>query len=454
MEGLRVTDIGVIGGAGYVGLVTGVGLAALGHRVIAEDIDQRRLEMLRAGKSAVYEDGLEAILGELIEMDQISFTDDLSETLRGSEVLFIAVGTPSLADGAADLSAVISVAEQLRDEIDRYTVIVVKSTVPVGTIEVVNDVLSQKLREREDFDVVSNPEFLREGSGLIDFFAPSRVIVGSRSERALAVLREIYEPLLSGRVVVDVPWIDSSREIPYVETDSTSAQLTKYAANAYLATRISFINEIAGISEKVGGNIGDIVYGLGLDPRIGPGYLNPGIGFGGPCLDKDLRALITMAGDNSYDPVMFNGVVRRNELQLQEVMNKITGALGSSLYQRRIALLGLAFKEGTNDVRYSLSVRLYRALRDQGASVVGHDLLAVQEAKELEPELEASVDVTEVLAGAEVVVVLNSEPSYADIDWSTAGAGGHPPHVIDTRGILAAGALEAAGITFDVLGSR
>ena len=233
--------------------------------------------MLRAGKSAVYEDGLEAILGELIEMDQISFTDDLSETLRGSEGLFIAVGTPSLADGAADLSAVISVAEQLRDEIDRYTVIVVKSTVPVGTIEVVNDVLSQKLREREDFDVVSNPEFLREGSGLIDFFSPSRVIVGSRSERALAVLREIYEPLLSGRVVVDVPWIDSSREIPYVETDSTSAQLTKYAANAYLATRISFINEIAGISEKVGGNIGDIVYGLGLDPRIGPrdGVLGP-----------------------------------------------------------------------------------------------------------------------------------------------------------------------------------
>ena len=454
MEGLRVTDIGVIGGAGYVGLVTGVGLAALGHRVIAEDIDQRRLEMLRAGKSAVYEDGLEAILGELIEMDQISFTDDLSETLRSSEVLFIAVGTPSLADGAADLSAVISVAEQLRDEIDRYTVIVVKSTVPVGTIEVVNDVLSQKLREREDFDVVSNPEFLREGSGLIDFFAPSRVIVGSRSERALAVLREIYEPLLSGRVVVDVPWIDTSREIPYVETDSTSAQLTKYAANAYLATRISFINEIAGISEKVGGNIGDIVYGLGLDPRIGPGYLNPGIGFGGPCLDKDLRALITVAGENSYDPVMFNGVVRRNELQLQEVMNKITGALGSSLYQRRIALLGLAFKEGTNDVRYSLSVRLYRALRDQGASVVGHDLLAVQEAKELEPELEALVDVTDVLAGAEVVVVLNSEPSYADIDWSAAGAGGHPPHVIDTRGILAAGSLEAAGITFDVLGSR
>ncbi|MCH7983733.1 MAG: UDP-glucose/GDP-mannose dehydrogenase family protein [Chloroflexi bacterium] len=451
-----MTDIGVIGGAGYVGLVTGVGLAALGHRVIAQDIDQRRLEMLRRGNSAVYEEGLEPILRQLIDRDQISFTDDQIATIRNSEALFIAVGTPSLADGAADLAQVISVAEQLRDEIQQYTVVVVKSTVPVGTIDVVVDVLSQKLRVGEDFDVVSNPEFLREGSGLIDFFAPSRIIVGSTSVRALKVLREIYEPLLNGNVVVDVPWIHSGPEIPYVETDPTSAQLTKYAANAYLATRISFINEIAGISEKVGGNIGDIVYGLGLDPRIGPGYLKPGIGFGGPCLDKDLRALITLAGENSYDPVMFNGVLQRNKLQMREVMNKIVGALGPSLYQRRIALLGLAFKEGTNDVRHSLSIRLYRALRDQGASVVGHDLLAVDEAKELEPELEASTDVGAVLAGAEVVVALNSEQIYADIDWSAVGIGGtadRPPHVIDTRGILDTNALKSNGITFDILGS-
>ena len=448
-----MTDIGVIGGAGYVGLVTGIGLAALGHRVTAQDIDQRRLEMLRRGVSAVYEEGLEPILRQLIDRGQISFTDDQRATVRNSDVMFIAVGTPSLDDGAADLSSVISVAEMLRDEIEKYTVVVVKSTVPVGTIDVMEDILSQKLRAGEEFDVVSNPEFLREGSGLIDFFAPSRIIVGSTSKRALRVVREIYEPLLNGTVVVDVPWIDSNRKIPYVETDPISAQLTKYAANAFLATRVSFINEIAGISEKIGGNIGDIVYGLGLDPRIGRGYLKPGIGFGGPCLDKDLRALITVAGENSYDPVMFNGVLRRNELQLQEVMNKITGALGSSLYQKRIALLGLAFKEGTNDVRYSLSVRLYRALRDQGASVVGHDLLAVDEAREAEPGLEASADIGTVLAGAEVVVALNSEPSYTDIDWSTAVADGHPPYVIDTRGILDTSALEAVGITFSVLGS-
>jgi len=448
-----LTDIGVIGGAGYVGLVTGVGLAALGHNVISMDLDQKRLAMLLDGKSAVYEDGLEPILAELNEMKQISFTDDQSETVRNSDVLFIAVGTPSLSDGAADLSAVIAVAEHLRDEISKYTVIVVKSTVPVGTLNIVTDILSQKLTEGEDFDVVSNPEFLREGSGLIDFFAPSRIIVGSNSERANAVLREIYEPLLAGTTVVDVPWIDSSREIPYVETDAVSAQLTKYAANAYLATRISFINEIAGISEKVGGNIRDIVEGLGLDPRIGPGYLQPGIGFGGPCLDKDLRALITVAGENSYDPVTFNGVLQRNELQLRVVMNKITDAVGPSLYKKRIALLGLAFKEGTNDVRHSLSIRLYRMLRDQGASVIGHDFLAVDEAVELEPDLNAYANLDSVLSGAEVIVVLNSESAYTQIDWMAFGVANIAPHIVDTRGILDRKSLESSGLSFDVLGS-
>ncbi|MDA1280890.1 MAG: UDP-glucose/GDP-mannose dehydrogenase family protein [Chloroflexi bacterium] len=448
-----MTDIGIIGGAGYVGLVTGVGLATLGHKVSSMDLDQTRLKMLKNGKSAVYEDGLEPLLRQLIDINQISFTDDQSETVRNSDVLFIAVGTPSLADGAADLSSVIAVAERLRDEIRKYTVIVVKSTVPVGTIGIITDILSQKLRAGEDFDVVSNPEFLREGSGLVDFFAPSRIIVGSTSERASKVLREIYEPLLQGTTVVAVPWISPEQEIPYVETDPTSAQLTKYAANAYLATRISFINEIAGISEKVGGNIGDIVYGLGLDPRIGPGYLKPGIGFGGPCLDKDIRALVTVADENSYDPVMFNGVIRRNDLQMREVMNKISSAVGSSLYRKRIALLGLAFKEGTNDVRHSLSIRLYRALRDQGASVVGHDVLAVEEARELEPGLEASTELTYVLKGADVVVALNSEQAYEEIDWTIAGMPNRPPFVIDTRGILDLAALETAHIRFDILGS-
>ncbi len=431
--------------------MTGVGLAALGHKVVSMDLDSRRLQLLRNSKSAVYEEGLEPLLEQLNDRCQITFTESQSDTVRDCEVLFIAVGTPSLSDGAADLSAVIAVAEKLRDEISKYTVIVVKSTVPVGTINVVTDILSQKLTEGEDFDVVSNPEFLREGSGLIDFFAPSRIIVGSDSDRAKGVLRDIYEPLLTGTTVVEVPWIDSSREIPYLETDAVSAQLTKYAANAFLATRISFINEIAGLSEKVGGNIGDIVDGLGMDPRIGPGYLQPGIGFGGPCLDKDLRALITVAGENSYDPVMFNGVLQRNELQLREVMNKITAAVGPSLYKKRIALLGLAFKEGTNDVRHSLSIRLYRALRDTGASVVGHDYLAAEEAVELEGGLTTTTDLSTALDSAEVVIVLNNEPSYRALSPRDFGCNAF---VLDTRGIVDAELFGSSGFVVDVIGKK
>lgn len=448
-----MTNIGVIGGAGYVGLVTGIGLAALGHKVTSMDLDQSRIEMLRKGSSAVYEEGLEVILRALIKKSQISFTENQLQAVRNSDVLFIAVGTPSLDDGAADLSAVIAVAEQLREEIDKYTVIVVKSTVPVGTTRVITEILSQKLTESEDFDVVSNPEFLREGRGLIDFFAPSRIVVGSSSPRALEVLRTIYKPLLSGNVVVDVPWIDVDREIPYVETDVISAQLIKYASNAFLAARISFINEIAGISEKVGGTITDIVFGLGLDPRIGSSYLKPGIGFGGPCLDKDLRALIRIADENSYDSVMLAGVLKRNDLQLREVMNKITGALGPNLYKKRITLLGLAFKEGTNDVRQSLSIRLYRLLRDQGALVVGHDLLAASETAEIEPNLVVTSDINVALDRANAVVVLNAESAYSTFDWSSVISSEVLPYVIDTRGVVDVTMLSNCGITFDVLGS-
>jgi UDPglucose 6-dehydrogenase len=448
-----LTNIGVIGGAGYVGLVTGIGLAALGHKVTSMDLDQSRIEMLRKGSSAVYEEGLEVILRALIKKSQISFTENQLQAVRNSDVLFIAVGTPSLDDGAADLSAVIAVAEQLREEIDKYTVIVVKSTVPVGTTRVITEILSQKLTESEDFDVVSNPEFLREGRGLIDFFAPSRIVVGSSSPRALEVLRTIYKPLLSGNVVVDVPWIDVDREIPYVETDVISAQLIKYASNAFLAARISFINEIAGISEKVGGTITDIVFGLGLDPRIGSSYLKPGIGFGGPCLDKDLRALIRIADENSYDSVMLAGVLKRNDLQLREVMNKITGALGPNLYKKRITLLGLAFKEGTNDVRQSLSIRLYRLLRDQGALVVGHDLLAASETAEIEPNLVVTSDINVALDRANAVVVLNAESAYSTFDWSSVISSEVLPYVIDTRGVVDVTMLSNCGITFDVLGS-
>ncbi|MBC63624.1 MAG: UDP-glucose 6-dehydrogenase [Chloroflexi bacterium] len=443
--------IGVIGGAGYVGLVTSVGLASLGHNVLSQDLNLNRINLLKKGKSEVYEEGLENILSDLIFQKFINFTDNIEETIRHSDVVFVAVGTPSLSDGRADMSQIISVAEKLRDLIDHYTIVVVKSTVPVGAIEVIQDILSEKLSIGEDFDVVSNPEFLREGSGLIDFYNPSRIIIGCNSEFSGSVLREIYKPLLDREFKVRNPFSNKNQIIEILLTDPVSAQMVKYASNAFLATRISFINEIAGISEKVGGNISDIIYGIGLDPRIGSDYLKPGIGFGGPCLDKDLRALITLSEENYFDSVMLNGVLRRNDLQLQEVINKINIVLGSSLYKHRISILGLAFKEGTNDVRHSLSIRLAKFLIEQGAIVTGHDILATNEAALMEDKLIVSENLNDVLNQAEIVIILNSEKIYSEINWSNISP---KTYVIDTRGIVNISELEKHSIKYDVLGTK
>tara|TARA_Y100001970_G_scaffold28522_3_gene34988 strand:+ start:17128 stop:18483 length:1356 start_codon:yes stop_codon:yes gene_type:complete len=443
--------IGVIGGAGYVGLVTSVGLASLGHNVLSQDLNLNRINLLKKGKSEVYEEGLENILSDLIFQKFINFTDNIEETIRHSDVVFVAVGTPSLSDGRADMSQIISVAEKLRDLIDHYTIVVVKSTVPVGAIEVIQDILSEKLSIGEDFDVVSNPEFLREGSGLIDFYNPSRIIIGCNSEFSGSVLREIYKPLLDREFKVRNPFSNKNQIIEILLTDPVSAQMVKYASNAFLASRISFINEIAGISEKVGGNISDIIYGIGLDPRIGSDYLKPGIGFGGPCLDKDLRALITLSEENYFDSVMLNGVLRRNDLQLQEVINKINIVLGSSLYKHRISILGLAFKEGTNDVRHSLSIRLAKFLIEQGAIVTGHDILATNEAALMEDKLIVSENLNDVLNQAEIVIILNSEKIYSEINWSNISP---KTYVIDTRGIVNISELEKHSIKYDVLGTK
>ena len=443
--------VGVIGGAGYVGLVTSVGLASIGHNVLSQDLNLTRINLLKSGKSELYEEGLENILSDLIDANLINFTDNIEQTISHSDVIFVAVGTPSLSDGRADMSQIISVAEKLRDLIDHHTIVVVKSTVPVGAIEIIQDILSEKLTIEEDFDVVSNPEFLREGSGLVDFYNPSRIIIGSNTDFARNALKEIYQPLIQRDYKVSNPFSIKNQIIEILLTDPVSAQMIKYASNAYLATRISYINEIAGISEKVGGNISDIIYGIGMDPRIGSEYLKPGIGFGGPCLDKDLRALITLSEENYFDSVMLNGVLRRNDLQLQEVINKINIVLGSSLYKHKISILGLAFKEGTNDVRHSLSIRLAKFLIEQGAIVSGHDILAAKEAAQMEDKLIVSDNLNDVLNQAEIVIILNSEKIYSQIDWSIISP---KTYIIDTRGIVNVDELKKYSIEYDLLGTK
>ena len=448
-----MNQICVVGGAGYVGLVTGVGLAALGHNVTCVDIDRRRVEMLNLGRSPIYEEGLEPLLSELLTAGAIRFETDLAASVGEAEIVFVAVGTPSLADGRADLSQAISVAEDLARSLRGYTVIAVKSTVPVGALTVMDDVLATHLEPGQDYDIVSNPEFLREGRGLQDFFDPDRIIVGSDSGRASQVLRDLYAPLVDRSNEHARRYAGASAApVPYIETDPASAQTIKYAANAFLATRISFINEVAGLCERLGAEVSDVVYGLGLDPRIGPSYLQPGIGFGGPCLEKDLRALIRLSEEQEYEPVLLNAVLERNHLQVVEVQNKLTRGIGPSLYRRTVAVLGLAFKEGTNDVRNSLSLRLMRGLIDQGATVRGHDPLAVPQAAELFPDATYCEDPYDAMEGADAAVILTAAPEYRLLDLARVSAAMPGGLLMDTRNLLDRAQVQRAGLRHEAIG--
>lgn len=448
-------EICVIGGAGYVGLITGVGFAALGYRVTCVDVDRGRLEMLKQGKTPIHEEGLEPLLADLLSQRSIVFTDELDEAASLAKVIFIAVGTPPLADGRTDLSQAISVAEKLAHTITRYTVFAVKSTVPVGAFDVISEVLSARLKEGRDFDVVSNPEFLSEGRGLEGFFNPDRIVVGSRSERAAAQMREIYGPLTSRSSRVAARFMHGrSGPVPYIETDVASAQLIKYAANAFLAARISLINEVAGLSERVGANITDVIAGLGLDQRIGQSYLRPGLGFGGPCLEKDLQALITLSHEHDYKPVVLESVLERNNLQLKEIQKKLVRAVGSSLYRKQFAVFGLAFKEGTNDVRNSLSLRLMRALLDQGALVRAHDPLALDQARPLFPEVSYHADPYEAVRGTDAMLILTADGSFKSLDYARVARLMASPVLIDVPNLLDPPSIRSLGFRYESTGRR
>jgi len=370
-------NVCVIGGAGYVGLVTSLGLSEIGHHVIAVDLNQDRIRQLQAGECPIYEAGMQQLLDRNLREGRIRFSTDLSEAVFSSEVVFIAVGTPSHEDGQVDLSQVVRVTEGLEKFLDGYKLIVIKSTVPMGTVELIQSKLNGR-HAAEDLDIVINPEFLREGHGLRDFFYPDRVVIGSDSTRARTIMRQLYEPIIQGTV----SWTDGVREanlshpIPVVETDPASAQMIKYASNAFLAARISMINEIAGLCEVVGSDINEVVRGIGYDPRIGSTYLNAGLGFGGPCLEKDLRALMTIGESNSYHPNLLRAVLDRNVQQVEQVVAKLEHLVGGLLTGKTLAVLGLAFKSGTDDVRNSLALKVIDRLQREGATIRSHDPLA------------------------------------------------------------------------------
>jgi UDPglucose 6-dehydrogenase len=417
--------IGVIG-VGWVGLVTASCFAELGHPVVARDILPEKVEALSRGEVTIHEPGLDELMRRNAE--RLTFTTDMSAVLDAARILFVCVDTPPTYSGDADLSRVRSVVDELRADGDH--ILVMKSTVPAGTGESIR-------RDLPGLAYVSCPEFLKEGSAVEDFMHPDRVVVGADvgDEGAADAVARVYEPL-GGAIV---------------RTDVASAEMIKLASNAFLATKISFINEIANVCEEVGADVGEVARGMGLDERIGPSFLRPGIGYGGSCFPKDVSALKLLAGNSGYHFQLLNAVIEVNELQKRRVVGKLEKHLGP-LLGKRVALLGLAFKPDTDDMREASSLVLAARLQGEGAEVVAYDPVANERAGELLGSVELCGSAMDALEGADAAVLVTEWAEFAALDWAEASRRMARPLVVDGRNFLDADALVAAGFEYEGIG--
>ena len=363
-------NIGVIG-SGYVGLVAAACFSEMGNTVICVDVDIEKINSLKKGKVPIYEPGLETLVVNNFSKNRLIFTTDIIDALRASEVIFIAVGTPMGDDGSADLKYVLKVAESIGKNMSHHIVVVDKSTVPIGTADKVRATIQNSLDLRKSsltFDIVSNPEFLKEGAAIKDFMHPDRIVVGSNNESSLKLMRNLYAPFI----------INSDR---FISMDIRSAEMTKYAANAMLATKISFINEISNICERVGADVNEVRKGIGSDSRIGYKFIYPGCGYGGSCFPKDVKALINIAEKNDYTPNLISAVEKVNDDQKKVLFSKIVSQFGNSLNGKRFTVWGLSFKPETDDMRDAPSITLIRSLLESGAKINAYDPQAINEAK-------------------------------------------------------------------------
>lgn len=390
-------------GTGYVGLVTGTCFAETGLDVVCVDRDVTKVQLLKSGKSPIYEPGLESLMINNIEKERLSFTNEIGTAIQGAEVIFIAVGTPPGEDGSADLHHVLEVASEIGQNITDYAVIATKSTVPVGTAEKVRKKIMEKLAARgEDisFDVASNPEFLKEGSAVEDFLKPQRIIVGVDSEKAGEIMKGLYMPFLMNNR-------------PVIFMDIPSAELTKYAANAMLATRISFINEMANLCELLGADIDSIRKGIGSDSRIGNRFLYPGAGYGGSCFPKDVKAIIKTAADVGYNLQVISAVEKANEYQKKVIFKKIYQYFNNNLNDKTIAVWGLSFKPKTDDIRESSAIYSIAELLEKGATIRAYDPAAMEETrKALGNKIYYAKDQYDALTGADALAMMTEWPEF------------------------------------------
>jgi UDPglucose 6-dehydrogenase len=431
--------IAMIGG-GYVGLVSGACFAEFGHEVAVMEVDPVKLEMLREGRMPIYEPGLDRLVAENVAAGRLSFGGDLTEAVRGAEAVFIAVGTPSRrGDGHADLSYVYAAVEQVATSLGGYSVIVTKSTVPVGTGRRIAEIVRQ-VRPDLDFDVASNPEFLREGNAIGDFMRPDRVVIGAESERAKEVLRRLYRPLYL-------------IEAPIVFTGVEAAELIKYAANAFLAMKVTFINEMADLCERVGADVHDVARGIGLDGRIGRKFLHPGPGFGGSCFPKDTLALVRIAQDAGAPSRLVETVVAVNDARKAGMAARIVAACDGSVRGRVIAVLGLTFKPETDDMRDAASLPIVARLVEDGATVRAFDPEGMAMARPLLPDqVTYCRDAMDAVTGADVLVVVTEWNEFRALDPVRLKAAMRGRVVVDLRNIYDPAAMMAAGLDYHSIG--
>jgi UDPglucose 6-dehydrogenase len=445
-------------GSGYVGLVAAACLAEIGHRVLCVDNDDAKVKMLNAGGLPIHEESLPELLGRYREIGQVRFTTDLCSAVRESQAIFIAVGTPQHESGDADLSYVESVARELASSIDSYKLVVEKSTVPVYTSEWIRRTLERNGVKRSLFDVASNPEFLREGTAVQDFLHPDRIVLGSDCEEAADLLAAIYRPLSSGSYYERPDAIPGERSVqsppPVVNTSTKAAEIIKHASNAFLATKISFINAVADLCEAVDADVEHVARGMGLDRRIGNRFLQAGIGYGGSCFPKDVAAFRYVAQQMGVDFSLLAEVERINENQRQRFFEKVRSALWT-LRGKRLAVLGLAFKGGTDDIRESPALKIIRMLRDAGASVYAYDPAAVERAQEELPadaSMRYAGDPYEAADGADALLILTDWAGFRDIDLARLRSALRYPIVIDGRNLYEPAKMEDCGFTYISVG--
>jgi UDPglucose 6-dehydrogenase len=425
-------------GAGYVGLVSGACLSEFGHEVVCVDNDPARIRALEAGIIPIYEPGLDEIVAANTRAGRLSFTADVAPAVRRAEAVFIAVGTPARrGDGHADLSYVYQAAKDIAANLNGYTVVVTKSTVPVGTGREVYDII-RTARPDADFDVASNPEFLREGSAIEDFRRPDRVVVGCDGDRAREVMTEIYRPLFIN-------------ETPMLFTGRESAEVIKYASNAFLATKITFINEMADLCEKVGADVKDVSRGIGLDKRIGSKFLHAGPGFGGSCFPKDTLALLKTSQDHGVTTRIIEAVVGVNDARKLAMADKIAHAFGGDMKGKTVALLGLTFKPNTDDMRDAPSLAIVPALQAMGAHVRAFDPEGMEQAKKL-MDIETCADAYETMAGADGLVLLTEWNEFRALNMVRVRELLKHKVIVDLRNIYAPAQMQAYGFSYHSIG--